>query len=68
MALVDREVAQARLEAAQRAFPATGVLLLILIAKQLFPQAADGLTRKKDHGRADALLMAAWARRTSTIR
>lgn len=40
----------------------------IVIAKQLFPQAADGLTRKKDHGRADALLMAAWARRTSTIR
>lgn len=33
-------------------------------AAQLFPQVADQLTRKKDHGRADALLMAAWAQRT----
>lgn len=32
-------------------------------AMQLYPQIADQLTRKKDHGRADALLMAAWAQR-----
>lgn len=34
-------------------------------AMQLFPQIADQLSRKKDHGRADALLMAAWAQRVS---
>ena len=34
-------------------------------AMQLFPQSAKDLTRKKDHGRADALLMAAWAMRVS---
>jgi hypothetical protein len=34
-------------------------------AMQLFPQTAKDLTRKKDHGRADALLMAAWAIRVS---
>lgn len=33
-------------------------------AMQLFPQSAIELTRKKDHGRADALLLAAWAQRT----
>jgi crossover junction endodeoxyribonuclease RuvC len=32
-------------------------------AMQLYPQIADQLSRKKDHGRADALLMAAWAQR-----
>ena len=31
---------------------------------QLYPQTAKDLQRKKDHGRADALLMAEWARRT----
>ncbi len=35
-------------------------------AMQLFPQSAKDLTRKKDHGRADALLMAAWAMRVSS--
>jgi crossover junction endodeoxyribonuclease RuvC len=35
-------------------------------AMQLYPQSAKDLTRKKDHGRADALLMAAWASRIST--
>ena len=30
-------------------------------AHQLYPQIADQLSRKRDHGRADALLMAAWA-------
>jgi hypothetical protein len=34
-------------------------------AMQLFPQSAKDLTRKKDHGRADALLMAGWALRVS---
>jgi Holliday junction resolvasome RuvABC endonuclease subunit len=34
-------------------------------AMQLFPLSAKDLTRKKDHGRADALLMAAWAIRVS---
>lgn len=34
-------------------------------AMQLFPQSAKDLTRKKDHGRADALLMSAWAIRVS---
>lgn len=33
-------------------------------AMQLYPEAASGLTRKKDHGRADALLIAEWSRRT----
>jgi hypothetical protein len=32
-------------------------------AMQLYPHIADQLSRKKDHGRADALLMAAWAQR-----
>lgn len=32
-------------------------------AMQLYPRIADQLSRKKDHGRADALLMAAWAQR-----
>ena len=32
-------------------------------AMQLFPKTAKDLTRKKDHGRADALLIAAWAMR-----
>lgn len=35
-----------------------------LRAIQLFPQLADQLSRKKDHGRADALLLAEYARRT----
>jgi hypothetical protein len=35
-------------------------------AMQLFPQSSDGLTRKKDHGRADALLIAAWAMKVSS--
>jgi crossover junction endodeoxyribonuclease RuvC len=35
-------------------------------AMQLFPQSAKDLTRKKDHGRADALLMALWASKVST--
>jgi hypothetical protein len=30
-------------------------------AMQMFPKTAGDLTRKKDHGRADALLIAAWA-------
>lgn len=33
------------------------------VAKHLFPSAADRLTRKKDHGRAEALLIAEYARR-----
>lgn len=32
-------------------------------ACQLFPQASDDLRRKKDHGRAEALLLAEWGRR-----
>jgi crossover junction endodeoxyribonuclease RuvC len=32
-------------------------------AKQLFPSVADRLARKKDHGRAEALLIAEYARR-----
>jgi crossover junction endodeoxyribonuclease RuvC len=35
-----------------------------LRAIQLFPHLADQLSRKKDHGRADALLLAEYARRT----
>lgn len=35
-------------------------------AMQLFPRSAKDLTRKKDHGRADALLIAAWAMRVSS--
>lgn len=35
-----------------------------LRATQLFPHLADQLSRKKDHGRADALLLAEYARRT----
>jgi len=35
----------------------------IAVAKQLFPSVADSLTRKKDHGRAEALLIAEYARR-----
>lgn len=37
-----------------------------LKAMQLFPEAAVGLNLKKHHGRADALLMAAFAARTYT--
>ena len=33
-------------------------------AAQLFPDMAEHLTRKKDHGRADALLLAEYGRRT----
>lgn len=33
------------------------------VAKHLYPSAADRLTRKKDHGRAEALLIAEYARR-----
>lgn len=36
-----------------------------LLALQLFPGAADQLARKKDHGRAEALLIAEWLRRTT---
>lgn len=32
-------------------------------ARRLFPNAAGFLTRKKDHGRSDALLIAAWMKR-----
>lgn len=35
----------------------------ILTAVRLFPQLAEELTRKKDHNRSDALLMAAWLKR-----
>jgi crossover junction endodeoxyribonuclease RuvC len=35
----------------------------IAVAKQLFPSISDQLTRKKDHGRAEALLIAEYARR-----
>ena len=35
----------------------------IAVAKQLFPSISDHLTRKKDHGRAEALLIAEYARR-----
>jgi crossover junction endodeoxyribonuclease RuvC len=35
----------------------------IEVARQLFPSAAERLTRKKDHGRAEALLIAEYARR-----
>jgi crossover junction endodeoxyribonuclease RuvC len=35
-----------------------------LKAMQLYPCVADRLTLKKHHGRADALLIAEWARRT----
>ena len=34
-------------------------------AMQLYPKTAKDLTRKKDHGRADALLMAVWAMKVS---
>jgi crossover junction endodeoxyribonuclease RuvC len=34
----------------------------IVRAKQLYPQAADRLSRKKDNGRADALLLAHYAK------
>jgi crossover junction endodeoxyribonuclease RuvC len=37
----------------------------IIKAGQLFPDAAPFLARKKDDGRADALLIAEWARRRS---
>jgi crossover junction endodeoxyribonuclease RuvC len=36
-------------------------------AMQLFPKTAKDLARKKDHGRADALLIAEWARRVSSL-
>jgi len=35
----------------------------IELAKKLFPSISDKLTRKKDHGRAEALLIAEYARR-----
>jgi hypothetical protein len=35
----------------------------IQVARQLFPSVDDMLTRKKDHGRAEALLIAEYARR-----
>ena len=35
-----------------------------VVAMRLFPQVAVQLKRKKDHGRADALLIAEWLRRT----
>ncbi len=35
----------------------------IQVAQQLFPSLANQLTRKKDHGRAEALLIAEWGRR-----
>jgi len=35
----------------------------IIVAKRLFPDAADDLKRVKDHGRADALLIAEFLRR-----
>ena len=35
----------------------------IHVAKDLFPEVADQLTRKKDHGRSDALLIAEYGRR-----
>jgi len=37
----------------------------IVRALQLFPQVAEELHRKKDHGRAEALLLAAYLRETS---
>ena len=33
-------------------------------ARQMFPQAAESLNRKRDHGRADALLLAEFGRRS----
>ena len=36
----------------------------ILKATQLYPSSAKDLTRIKDHGRADALLLAEWGRRS----
>lgn len=37
-----------------------------IVARRLFPtQTEEGLSRKKDHGRADALLMAEYGRRTA---
>jgi hypothetical protein len=35
----------------------------IAVAKQLYPASVDWLKRKKDHGRAEALLIAEYARR-----
>lgn len=37
----------------------------LMIAKRLFPMAADHLKRKKDHNRAEALLLAEYGRRRS---
>ena len=37
-----------------------------LKAMQMYPSTAKDLTRKKDHGRAEALLMAVWAMRVSS--
>jgi crossover junction endodeoxyribonuclease RuvC len=34
-----------------------------LMAQQLFPTLVSELKRKKDHGRADAVLLAEWLRR-----
>jgi crossover junction endodeoxyribonuclease RuvC len=39
----------------------------IIRAKQLFPTAAGELSLKKHHGRADALLIAAYGRQTSGV-
>lgn len=39
----------------------------IIKATQLYPSAAKHLTRLKDHGRADALLMAEYARRSQNV-
>jgi hypothetical protein len=39
----------------------------IVKATQLFPSVAKDLTRKKDHGRADALLLAYYGKRVSTM-
>jgi len=38
-----------------------------LKAIQLFPLSASNLSRKKDHGRADALLIAAYYRRKTSF-
>lgn len=37
------------------------------LAMQLYPAAAGALSRKKDIGRADALLIAAWAHQTEQV-
>ena len=40
----------------------------IAIALRLFPQCAQDLRRKKDHGRADALLLAEYLRRRNLVK